>query len=369
MATMSSGGAILSLESLQATNWNGSIPIVLTLAPTSLSSPTLPPPIHVLVPRHTYLHTGLQSAVLRLHKFAPTTLSFTSGMIRNEPDPGSYGHGDDDNDTLPPDDKSDETPTGPVASSSSSSLKSTEYPVCWFEDQETQIALRWHLFAGVLYDLKRDLTLPWKIRLHFTNYPSSQILPLEDRLVLTQIQNFFKNSLKQALCLTYGNSKAAMNLTKDSHGRLWDAVRSTSINNYNNCTSYYPLYNQVASDYFPPPLDNSKSCQIPIRLFVNARPPIQRPCSHSLQDTTTLGSLLTQWLPEFNLLFTTSSKINTTNDFNHSNTEGGNDERQKVAVLRWRVGGIQPALDTTVLDLWKALCHPDRFLYITVLVQ
>ena len=38
-----------------SSNYEGKVPVTVTLAPTSLSSPTLPPPIHVLLPRSTYL--------------------------------------------------------------------------------------------------------------------------------------------------------------------------------------------------------------------------------------------------------------------------------------------------------------------------
>ena len=97
-------------------NWKGLIPVHLTLAPTSLSSPTLPPPIHVLVPRNTYLHTGLQAAVQRLHPFAPaspflappptTAAAASSDSLMfhvNEPGPGGDRNGaasgdDDSND-------------------------------------------------------------------------------------------------------------------------------------------------------------------------------------------------------------------------------------------------------------------------------
>lgn len=321
----------------QAANWHGSIPVVLTLSSRSLSSPTMPPPIHVLVPRNTYLHVGLQTAVNRLHRFAPTTLSFVSGMIQKEPDPGAS--------TFAEDDENDQADTNTASQTPSDSAigraADERYPVCWFEDEDTQFALRWHLFAGVLYDTKRAKvpsasSLPWKIRLHFTAYPTSQILPLEADRVLVQIQNFYKNSVKQALCLQYGNSKAAMNLTKESHFRLWDAVLTTT----------YPLHRQVNDDL--PTQTQETISQIPVRVLVNAaRPPIQRACRDS---SVQLGALLSQWLPDY---------FETVNDT----------AQAKDQVVQWRVGGIQPRLELPVFQLWKALCHPDYFLYVIVLTN
>jgi hypothetical protein len=305
-----------SIETIQGENWNGCIPVLLTLAPKSLSSPTLPPPIHVLLSRQTFLHVGLQSAVERLHKFAPTTLSFASGMVQNEPDPGSY----DDNSNSNEDSKSVHEQT---------KTKTKTYPVCWFEDEATQIALRWHLFVGVLFDMKRERDIPWRIRLHFTSYPSSQILPLSAGQVQTQVQQFFKNSLKQALCLEYGNSKAALNVTKESHGRLWEAIS----------TANFKLYQQVNKDLA---LQNNLSL-LPVRLYVNTRPPIQR----SIRDETrTLGSLLTEWLPDYFVA-----------------------EEPAETVVSWRISGLQLPLDTILIDTWTQLCHADHFVYIILITN
>lgn len=375
-------------EMIQSTNWSGSIPVVLTLASSSLSSPTLPPPIHVLLARHTYLHTGLQAAVRRLYQFAPTTISFSSGVMRSEPEPESSS--DEDGDDK---DKNDqvETPaatmTTPLQLPPENTTTDTAYPICWFEDDETQTALRWHLFAGVLYDMKRKLddasgsgsnantststlhaTLPWKIRLHFTAYPSTEILPLQTgTTVLHQVQGFFKNSLKQALCLLHGNSKAAMNLTKESHGRLWRAVD----------TANFFTYHQVVRQDLPTVNKQGMSI-VPVRLYVNAKPPIQRPCR---DVTMSLGALLAEWLPEH--FFTTGVVV----EEEVGEEEGENDEEgadtesvtiatipkvvchAKDTVVCWRVGGIQPSLECSVLDLWQTLSHPDHFLYLVVLTN
>ena len=86
---------IQAIERLRAENWNGSIPVIISLAPTSLSSPTIPPPIHVLLSRHTFLHIGLKHAVMRLHKFAPPTISFSRRVVE-EPDVGTGSQGEED---------------------------------------------------------------------------------------------------------------------------------------------------------------------------------------------------------------------------------------------------------------------------------
>jgi hypothetical protein len=315
-------------------------------------------------------------------------------MIRSQPEPESSSDEDDDDKDKDKNDqaesnttKTDETPTGSASTTPlrpPENTSDTAYPVCWFEDEETQTALRWHLFAGVLHDMKRKhapsiagpntaTTLPWKIRLHFTAYPSTEILPLQaDTTVLLQVQGFFKNSLKQALCLLHGNSKAAMNLTKESHGRLWRAVE----------TANFSIYNQVVCQDLPAVSRQGVSIA-PVRLYVNAKPPIQRPC---WDVTMSLGALLAEWLPDH---FTSSPSVETEGE-NAENAEKADCEENeeetmntsacvpaipKVAcqanetVACWRVGGIQPSLDHSILDLWKTLSHPDHFLYVVVITK
>jgi autophagy-related protein 5 len=308
-------------------------------------------------------------------------------MIRSEPEPGSSSDDDDDDKDKNDPEESKITKTDEISKESpatttplqipENTTTDTAYPVCWFEDEETQTALRWHLFAGVLYDMKRKAntstnlhsTLPWKIRLHFTAYPSTEILPLQaGTAVLHQVQGFFKNSLKQALCLLHGNSKAAMNLTKESHGRLWRAVD----------TNNFSTYHQVVCQDLPAVNQQGMSI-VPVRLYVNAKPPIQRPCR---DVTMSLGALLAEWLPEH--FVTTDGTVVETEV---SQAEDENDEEgaeksdstiatiPKVAchakdtVVCWRVGGIQPSLECSVLDLWQTLSHPDHFLYLVVLTN
>jgi autophagy-related protein 5 len=365
---MTSDVAAQTLTS-QALNWTGCIPVCLTLAPTSVSSPTIPPPIHVLVARNTYLHVGLESAVQRLHPFAPLSLNFTGNSVLHihepDPDPGTLADaagGDSDqgdghaNKALTRNDAdSNSTPFSTPTKTNSRSTSSATYPICWFEDEDTHLAIRWHLFAGVLYDLKTKRGLPWRLRLHFTNYPSysEMILPLESP-VLTQLHALYKHSLKQALTIFAGHSKTAMNVTKESHGLLWEAVRCHQ----------YALYQRVAADLPSLASFNKTSAgpvAIPVRVLVNAvSPPIQRrvtvesalknSSSSADHNWTTLGELLVSWVPEH---FTSTATI-----------EG---VQPKDTVLGWRVSGIQPALSIPILDLWKQLCHPDQFLYIIVL--
>lgn len=339
-------------DQVHVENWAGSVAVVLTLAANSNSSSTLPAPIHVQVSRHSFLHVALAAAVRRLHAFAPPTF-LGGGWSREEPAAGALfrqqqqedSDDDDDDNNKKKNNNGDQAPQvndrlkpaedkiSPTTGTTRSKEKAEEasYPVCWFEDEDTQTALRWHLFAGVLFDLKQQPSNPWRIRLHFTTYPSSQILPLENGNVLYQVRSVFKNSLKQAMCLHYGNSKPALNLTKESHGKIWDAIS----------TANYHLYKQGHAN-----LPKQSSTRVPVRVLHNGGPLIQRPCLGA--DHLTLGAVLHTALPN---IF----------DDNGLPKEDGD------VVVDWRIAGLsKPPLDVLVQNYWVNLAHPDHFLYIIV---
>ncbi|KAL7570221.1 hypothetical protein ACA910_020647 [Epithemia clementina (nom. ined.)] len=342
--------AVVDSDTIQSANWEGSIPVILTLSSSSLSSPTLPPPIHVLVSRHNYLHLALEDAVRKLHEFAPMTLFFSGGIVRNEPEPGEMCD-KNDNDKVS-EVKSNgangdnSTSASPDRSFARKQQEPSPYPICWFEDEDTHTALRWHFFAGVLYDMKREKPIPWKIQLHFTSYPNHQILPLErdhhSSPLVEQIRHYYKNSLKQALCIQLGNPKAAMSLTKENHGRLWDAIQ----------TGNYGLYRLVAHH----DLAKYDTTRIPVRLLIDDRVPIQRPCRHhgpsssspapSVSSLTSLGEYLAKEAPEW------------------FDAQG---RPKDASSTNWIIAGLkQPSLDIPMLHLWQDLRHPDRFLHIVI---
>lgn len=310
-------------NNIRALTWNGSIPITLTLAPSSLSSPTMPPPQHHLVSRHTYLHIGLQEAILRLFKFGPPSVITNTTITTSKTET---------------DDKEQDNILNDGGGNS-------ELPQCWFEDEETGTPLRWHLFVGVLFDILAQrrkkinaagsCLLPWKIRLHFMSYPTHQILSLGggegESDVSKTIQRNYSNSLKQALFLQHGSSKVAMNLTKSNHNQIWDAL----------VRSNYDAFWQVSQDLLARPSSDSAAVglkMIPVRIMVDSKPAIQQ--VFRLDDDAgelTLASLLSCWINE-----------------------------KEDMVVGWAIQGVQPPLNSLVLDLWQALCYPDHFLYITI---
>ena len=92
---------VASNKSIQEATWSGSLPVVISLAPTSISSPTPPRPIHKMISRVSYLHLALHDVIMQLSSYAPTHTLLASkfdGMSVAEPpdSPGSSG-GDNNN--------------------------------------------------------------------------------------------------------------------------------------------------------------------------------------------------------------------------------------------------------------------------------
>lgn len=347
------------ITNVQRTNWKGSIPIMLSLAPSSLSSPTMPSPVHRMISRQTYLHMALESEVQRFHEYAPMMINFQSmdqSSSTGDDEQALGVHSEDEkngNGITKESDGDVDTKTGNF------------YPMCWFEDEDTGMPLRWHFFTGLLYDLfklkkrstisgddsagvggsKSGSFLPWRIRVHYTSYPDS-ILPLDDDTPQIIFQHYL-NSLKQALYIQHNSNRIVKNMTKQSHLQIWNGIKSSRFDLYREITVGL---NGSGSSGDTITLEN-----VPVRVLVDRRPAFARPCKQYQEDDKTpvmIGDILHQWLPD---LFP--------NDIRN------NDDNSDISNCIWCIQGVQVPLKTPISDLWKCLCHPDRFLYVIIVTN
>lgn len=67
-----------SNQKIQEEVWKGFLPIQLSLHPSSLSSPSMPPSLFKLVPRHSFLHIALKDEIQRLYAYAPSRIMMGS---------------------------------------------------------------------------------------------------------------------------------------------------------------------------------------------------------------------------------------------------------------------------------------------------
>ncbi|KAL8909795.1 MAG: hypothetical protein Q9171_004885 [Xanthocarpia ochracea] len=172
--------------SLQDAIWDGSVPLDIRLSPQECRIYDQSDPYFIHYPRLSYLPFLLP----RLHAF------FSPFLI----DPGVAPHEG------------------------------------WFSYED--VPLKWHYPLGLLYDLfsgappaqddrsspvQRPSTLPWRLTLHFTDWPGDQVVqPDAEGKVL---HDAFINSVKEADFLRNGTAKGIMSLSKDDSTQLWNAVQ------------------------------------------------------------------------------------------------------------------------------------------------
>jgi autophagy-related protein 5 len=370
-----------------------------------------------MISRVTYLHVALHEEVMHMSRYAPAAAGLSSsslsGMAVEEPpdDPVEGDGGVEDGGNCEVNDgavKGNEVFTSTRPTTQSRGSKSShDYYDCWFEDEASGIPLRWQLFVGVLYDLMKgkavlnstsgkggtnnQFILPWRIRVHFTSYPHDRLLPLDDgshphtnndvdgshRRITALVGRLFRNSLKQALFMQFGSSKVAMQITKYSHEKMWDAVLMSNFAAYHevNVDLQWGMKSGPISSRSTDQDDQIDQLQlIPVRLMLNERPAIQNPIRHRKDETaskrrpselvelnsscqalpyTTLGDFLSNFCP------------------NHfvSDTAVGRVTSVPGSCHYYSIQGLQPSLEFPLVDLWRALSHPDHFLYIIVVTE
>ncbi|GAB7349584.1 hypothetical protein MBLNU459_g0276t1 [Dothideomycetes sp. NU459] len=214
-----------ALVSLQRSIWAGSIPLSVRLAPSDCRTYDQADPYLIHVPRLSYLPFLLG----RLHAF------FRAQLI----DPAVEPH------------------------------------AAWFEFDG--VALKWHYPVGLLYDLfsgaqpvcPEDLgelggvagwgavagdggeeetgtetvvggvkedggglsLLPWRLTLHYTDFPAEQLVRLDGQGKV--LLDAFRNAVKEADFVRNGTGKAVMSLSMDDFNALWHAVETHNLSLFN----------------------------------------------------------------------------------------------------------------------------------------
>jgi autophagy-related protein 5 len=114
----------------------------------------------------------------------------------------------------------------------------------WFSFED--VPLKWHYPVGLLYDLfsgaspassskpaptdraiHQDIdggesALPWRLVVHFTQWPDEQLVRLDDEGKF--LHDAFINGVKEADFLRNGTAKGIMSLSKDDSTQLWKVV-------------------------------------------------------------------------------------------------------------------------------------------------
>merc|ERR1711988_1241433 len=205
------------------------------------------------------------------------------------------------------------------------SSTSVRYDEIWLSMASTP--LKWHLPAGVLFDLYGSrLNLPWEITVHFQGFPSTKILRCsgEDATKYT-----FMNILKEANHLKFGDGSKISGLALEEQNDLWEGT----------IAGKYDQFWNINKKLIP---KEKKVKYVPMRFCFPNQPMIQEPVTLQTEGKDmSLAEVLKKVLPQ---------------DYN---TVSEKDENMNVIIQ-----GIKPPLWTPILWLAIHCSHPDNFLYI-----
>ncbi|KAF2863676.1 APG5-domain-containing protein [Piedraia hortae CBS 480.64] len=221
--------------------WGGSLPLEITLAAASASPTTGQPilPYYIQYPRMGYTCFLLP----RLHRFF-------AGQLSNE----------------------------------------ASLTQAWLECED--VALKWHYPLGLLHDLfspgsetdTKDSTQPWRLTVHFTNFPTDTLLPYDGSE--KRIREIFFNALKEADYVRTGSAKAVNKMSVADSDRLWKAVVACDLEGFRKADE--KLVTMA--------LQHAEISRVPVRFLVKATS--VRVVQASVKVGVTLGEAANGLMPE-----------------------------------------------------------------------
>jgi autophagy-related protein 5 len=154
---------------VKRTVWNGTIPVMVSLAVSEVGGTATPRPLFLNVPRCSYFAAKTHETI-REH--------FASSI------PASGGE-------------------------------------MWLEFNA--LPLRWHYPVGVLYDLLAESELPWSLVVHFQNFPTEQVMRLGNSSA-TPVRSYFMNSLKEATYVKQNGIKVINDFGIRESDAIWEGL-------------------------------------------------------------------------------------------------------------------------------------------------
>ncbi|KAI8147430.1 autophagy protein Apg5-domain-containing protein [Fennellomyces sp. T-0311] len=143
--------------------------------------------------------------------------------------------------------------------------------------------LKWHYPIGLLYDLSGCADRPWRITIHFRDFPDELLKSPS----VEAAQDMFMSMVKQADFLRHGTTKRVMNLSKKDQSQLW---QSLSLDQYD---AYWSVNQHL--------VENSDSLRfVPLRIYLPDRCPVIQEVVSFTHDGNPrlLGDVLGDILPD-----------------------------------------------------------------------
>ncbi|KAJ4987190.1 autophagy protein Apg5 [Stagonosporopsis vannaccii] len=229
------------------------------------------------------------------------------------------------------------------------------------------VPLKWHYPLGLLYDLysgaepsyaldlssptqrtelSEDRGLPWKLTVHFSDYPAEQLVRLDAEGKV--MHDLFRNSVKEADYLRTGTGKTVMFLSEKDSTQLWDAVKQHD----------FSLYNPINQKLLNP--QGAALRHLPVRIY------LPHAANSNEQNATSPGSLrVVQSLVTPSLSSRQPQTVGTAlNQILPTLFPSRRSPLLAQAVLH---GAVLP-LGTNVEDLVRATAYLDGWLHIAVVM-
>eukprot|EP00898_Chlorokybus_atmophyticus_P006179 jgi/Chlat1/6562/Chrsp45S05929 len=277
--------------------WAGALPLKVALAEDEVSSYPAPKPMFVMLPRHSYL--PLLVTTLRTH-FEPSLL------------PGA--------DTM------------------------------WLD--YGGLPLKWHLPAGVLFDVLADGRLPWSVTVHFRGFPVDILQRCDSE---EAVRSSFLNSLKEAEYLVHRSTDSVMGMKRETINELWRSVVSGQEEVYTNASASLSSANDVR--------------RVPVRLFaITPAGDSSKGASRLTWDSVVVATRVVDAMDaagQQQTLRTTLALCLPQQFASDGVTSLASDEGSGAGLLV-TIQGVTAPLDAPLGWLCKHLSGPDNFLHICV---
>jgi len=189
--------------------------------------------------------------------------------------------------------------------------------------------IKWNYPIGLWYDVNvTDNVLPWKITVHFENYPEKEILhcPSKDA-----IRSHFMSAIKEADALKH-KGQVINSMQEKDHHQLWNGFLNDRFDQFWSVNR--KLMESVTGEGFK---------NIPMRCYRPEMPVMQRlvkPIDDTTGTWTTLHDAILEFIPDY-----------------HSSIE-----KSRVVIH-----GIEPPMSTPIQWLSEHLSFPDNFLHFAIL--
>jgi len=236
------------------------------------------------------------------------------------------------------------------------------------------VPLKWQHPVGLLYDVfsgaepvnARDLdtttarhhdeengsqTLPWKLVLQFTRWPSDLLIPLDPDGKVHH--DAYINSVKEADFLRNGTAKAIMSLSKEDSTKLWQSVQ------IHDCA----LFNSINSKFLNP-ADGAVLRHVPIKVYLPTSSPVAVSGRSDTEPARGTLKVIQSLVPRM----LSSREPQTLGTALHGMLPTVFPSRRSYIHAQAVLHGAIVPLVAPVEDLMKAAAYPDGFLHFSVVM-